>query len=268
MFSERKLQQEVEHLRQMIHKQEREVQDFEEKCRAVEDELRDFRERYDKKVKPLIDQIDVARKALDALKELQWQRLMGGAETMEDVFANVRRPVEQVPIDDPDLLPQHGQARTADNLKKLYRKLARQYHPDLAQNPDERERRTRIMSLINQAYQEEDFDSLEALEEATPQTARGPAAERLVIDSSVPIIVLMHRRLQRQYYDLTARLRDLKIRYSNLRNGSMMELKIEYSLAKARGEDLLDTMAKDLQREFFDYQHQLDELRREVYNDE
>jgi hypothetical protein len=43
-----------------------------------------------------------------------------------------------------------GLGKTADEIKNIYRKLARQHHPDL--NPDRKEEATRLMQEINAAY--------------------------------------------------------------------------------------------------------------------
>jgi len=44
--------------------------------------------------------------------------------------------------------------------KSLYRALARRFHPDLAENEETRNARTKVMAEINQAYRDQDLDKL------------------------------------------------------------------------------------------------------------
>lgn len=53
---------------------------------------------------------------------------------------------------------------TATQLKKLWRKLISQFHPDLTQDPKEKTRREEIMKQINLAYEEGDIYKLSKVE--------------------------------------------------------------------------------------------------------
>ena len=48
-------------------------------------------------------------------------------------------------------------------MKKLYRTLTKQYHPDLAQDDEDRDFRTRMMVEVNEAYKTEDGGKLQSL---------------------------------------------------------------------------------------------------------
>jgi hypothetical protein len=50
-------------------------------------------------------------------------------------------------------------------VRKLWKKLAQKYHPDLADDRDDKKRREQLMKLINNAYAKKDLDALKALEE-------------------------------------------------------------------------------------------------------
>ena len=50
------------------------------------------------------------------------------------------------------------------DLKKLWKKLILEFHPDLVTNPKEKEKRENIMKMINKAYKENNLEALRLLE--------------------------------------------------------------------------------------------------------
>lgn len=257
------IEDQLANLRFKILGQEKELTTLEQECNELESDMADFEERYNRIIKPIANQIEAAKSALDKLRDLQLMQQMGEKLKVENLWRSAKNTQsadeEPLPYDD-EILPsaEKPSASRHSHIKKLYRQLARRYHPDLAKNEEERERRTKIMSMINTAYQEQDLDSLEALDEATPQQ------QSEAINSQTPLAVMLLRRLQQQFHDLAVRTRNLKEHRHNLRYGPMMELKIEDSFAKARGEDLLTSLAEDMQNEYWGYIKELDELRQLV----
>ena len=63
----------------------------------------------------------------------------------------------------PETAPQKLDAGEGAELKKLYRQLARRFHPDLALDAADREYRTQLMIAINAAYTAYDLDKLRQL---------------------------------------------------------------------------------------------------------
>ncbi|MBP9719110.1 MAG: hypothetical protein KBD46_01465 [Candidatus Levybacteria bacterium] len=53
---------------------------------------------------------------------------------------------------------------TQEDIKKLWKKLLFQLHPDLTKNPEEKKQREGIMRKINDAYAQNDFDTLKTIE--------------------------------------------------------------------------------------------------------
>ncbi|MFE5295180.1 J domain-containing protein [Streptomyces sp. NPDC056632] len=64
--------------------------------------------------------------------------------------------------------------RPSDEVRKLYRDLARKAHPDLARDEDERKRREEFITRVNAAYARGDEGRLQELSE---EWAAGPAPE-------------------------------------------------------------------------------------------
>ncbi len=72
--------------------------------------------------------------------------------------------------------------KPSENLKKLYREVAKRIHPDLATDESERKRRHELMAEANRAYEEGDAARLEAILrdwESSPESVKGegPGAE-------------------------------------------------------------------------------------------
>jgi hypothetical protein len=71
----------------------------------------------------------------------------------------------------------------AEELRRLYRALAKRHHPDLARTDDERRRREAIMLRVNAAYHARDLVALRALAQEVeiedPAFALRPIRERL-----------------------------------------------------------------------------------------
>lgn len=260
------IQDKIANLRLKIEAQEKEATMLEQECDELKKDLSEFEERYNKFIKPLIDQIDAVKSALEKLRDLHFMQQMGEKLKMDSLWRNngEQPKDEYIPPHERDFaIPEPIEKpieRKPKNIKSLYRQLARQYHPDLAYDEADRDRRTKIMSLINTAYQEDDFDSLEALNESQSQ----PQFDGEPINSQLSLDLLIYRQLQKKYQDLSIKIRDLKEWRYELRHGPLMQLKLEESLAKARGEDLIGGLTEDMQAEYWRYMQELDELRQQV----
>jgi hypothetical protein len=125
-------------------------------------------------------------------------------------------------------------------IKKLYRQLARRFHPDLAHDESDRTRRTERMQAINDAYAARSLTELLALAE-TPDT---------IIDigrrgqSELQMVEALRTELGRYQ----KRLREIEKELRGLRFRSSVELSLEVKAARLQGRDLLAEMAEDLAR--------------------
>jgi hypothetical protein len=74
-------------------------------------------------------------------------------------------------------------ANSDAELRRLYRELAKRFHPDLSASPEERAQRQEIMLRINAAFRDRDLAALRSLERETerhdPAFAERTAAEKL-----------------------------------------------------------------------------------------
>lgn len=215
----------------------------------LQKEVEVFARQYDQVIGPLETQLDAIRQQIEALQTSRsYSDSIWGAgyKSFEESFdAKYRRevsypaPLRQIPDE--------------TSLRSLYRKLARQYHPDTTTNPAEKARLTVIMAQINAAYRAKKIDALYALDSSRMMPTAIPLAPR----------VMGYQEL----YNLSRQLDDeidaVKIEHRNLLDGPFMALKIECSLARARGINLLQEIAVKARAELNLARAELDALRRQ-----
>ncbi|HIE30747.1 TPA: hypothetical protein EYP66_26120 [Candidatus Poribacteria bacterium] len=129
-------------------------------------------------------------------------------------------------------------AATAKQLRKLYLKLAKIYHPDKAQTNAERQKNERMMSLINRAYEEKDAQTLQRLIESAKEN------EEILNET-------LHQKLKRlrtEHKRLDEVIADLKAEIENIKASGSYKLKTTVEQARKRGEDILAKLAKDISR--------------------
>jgi hypothetical protein len=132
--------------------------------------------------------------------------------------------------------------------KRLFRLLARQIHPDLARDQDERERRTNLMVAANTAYEQGDLETLRHLLDewdSSPESVAG----------SSPWAEL--ERTIRHVGRVLTRLDTLDKRFAELEASAMGWLRRRVEKAAEDGWDLLSHMVVELD-------HQITEARQEL----
>jgi hypothetical protein len=149
---------------------------------------------------------------------------------------------------EPDREPER-RAPVGDDVKRLFRQLARLIHPDLAGDAQERERRTNLMVAANDAYEQGDLAALERLLEdwhASPEavTGSGAAAEL--------------ERTLRRIAQVEASMRRIDEELAELDASAMGWLRRRVEKADREGWDLLAHMVRELDRQISEAQLELD----------
>lgn len=149
--------------------------------------------------------------------------------------------------------------KPSEDLKRLYRKLAKRVHPDLAADEDERERRHAFMAEANTAYENGDTERLKALLdewELSPEAVKGEdLASRL-------------DRVNRKIERARRRLEAIRARIEELNLSQMSSLKRKVEKAADLGRDLLSDMAVRVREDIAEAGKRLDQLRKRVQADE
>lgn len=140
----------------------------------------------------------------------------------------------------------------SDEVRKLFRDVAKTIHPDLASDGTGRDRRHALMIEANQAYAVGDAERLRAILEIwerRPEAVQGTdeAAER--------------RRLMARIAEIEEALATCAARLAELRDSPLWKLKVMVDDASARGKDLVGDMVRRLKRDILVASNRLDAMR-------
>lgn len=127
--------------------------------------------------------------------------------------------------------------KPSEELKQLYRELAKRVHPDLAPDERTRERRHQFMQEVNQAYSERNEERLRSLLhewESSPDSVsgEGPSAELI--------------RIIRQIARVHNRIEAISQEIENLKESELYKLKMKLDETQDEGRDLLSEMAAEV----------------------
>jgi len=129
---------------------------------------------------------------------------------------------------------------TSDAVRKLFRDVAKIIHPDLAQDPHARDRRTALMIEANRAYARGDEAQLRWILDTW---ARSPEAVQGSDDDAA------RERLERRLAQLGEQLERLDLELADLKATPLWELKTMVDREAIRGRDLVADMVRRLQRD-------------------
>lgn len=128
----------------------------------------------------------------------------------------------------------------SDDLRRVFRDVAKAIHPDRALDDAARYRRHSLMAEANRAYAERDGDRLRLILHAWQQSAASlPAADP---DEE-------RRRVHRRVADLEAHLILIDAEFAELRDSAINGLKRKIDDARSRGWDLFAEIVSHVKRE-------------------
>lgn len=207
-------------------------------------EVHAFEARFESRLGKLIDQLAAIEAELNEylrrIRAYREEQVFGtGYASVEEQY---RRTWQVPPPSAPRPPDQPLAPATEVEFKKLYRLLARRYHPDLANDEADRAYRTEKMQAVNDAYAARSMVELAALaaEAKTDATGRQFALGR-TDDERIAALQAELARYRR-------RLREIELEMENLHNRPSVELSLEIKLARRRGRNLMAEIAADLER--------------------
>jgi len=135
-------------------------------------------------------------------------------------------------------LAQKSKFTPSDELKKLYREVAKKIHPDLAEDEKDRRRRQKSMAEANVAYEAGDVHRLEQVLqewERSPESVKG--------DGTAAELV----RVIRKIAQVQERLNAMDAQMAELKTSDLWKLRAIVEEAEAAGSDLLAQMVTGLE---------------------
>lgn len=251
-------EKEVEKLLQNIEEKRKQVEDLTVTVEQLKEEVDLFQHKYNSHVGRFyleLDQIDL--EAQEYRLRLQLQQENVSAEEIEKrveaCFKENRARFNTVDNDKNSKKKKKKKQlpeKEAKYFQNLYRKLAKRFHPDKAEHPDEQDRHEQLMPLINRAYEDQDLLILERLNigetDITEQTEQTHKEKR--------------EQLHKDLRNLNRIMSELRSEINRVKAGRTYQLKQQVENAEKNGNDLLSTLAADLKRKVKSSKKQLTNL--------
>lgn len=248
----------IERLRTQLREVRQQMQEAEAELDSQLADIEAFEFEFEAHVGPLVDQLSAVEAELDAYKtriqQMRHDQFMDSS--YRPVEEQYRRAWEPPPIDvkkqEAPSAPQppKQEEATKAEIKRLYRQLARTYHPDLADSDGERIFRTDKMRAVNDAYKAGSMvellalaDELEAREKRIGVGKRpSPASTQSQTDTQ--LIEALEQELAR----CQRKLRYFDNQLRNLHNRPIVELMVDVKFGKKQGRDVFAAMRADLEK--------------------
>lgn len=123
-------------------------------------------------------------------------------------------------------------------LRGLYLRLAKTYHPDKANCDDEQDERKQMMMLINRAYEDGDIQTLKRINiKVEPD-----------VESTTETTQQRRNRLTQEINRLMRVLGELRLEINKIKSSKSFQFKQEVKRSRESGADLLTSLVRDLQQ--------------------
>lgn len=181
-----------------IEARKRRIADLQATLELLKQALSRFELEYRARVGTIVAEMDRIRLSLAEyrrrIERMREDRKLKPADLEREVATEFQAQREEVDAEEEETRRSQAAFRRAAarpplppetdvELRRVYRELAKRFHPDLARDPDERTRRQEIMLRINAAFRERDLVSLRALANETaredPTFEDRPLAQKL-----------------------------------------------------------------------------------------
>lgn len=224
----------------------RDIADLELELATVQAELAEFTRHYYDRVGQRMAELD----ALQAqLAEKEAQRAPDNLQARSDARQK-KQQAEQSARESQHFTETNKKEapvfRPSDDIKRRFRQLAQQIHPDRATDEADRAWRTQLMSEANRAYRHGDERALSEIaalwEEGAGETSIAASGAASTASVAVPSGPTLRRQVKR----LRARLAEIEGELHRIFGSRLYELFIATRQAGRQGRDLLREMAGQL----------------------
>jgi DnaJ-domain-containing protein 1 len=143
----------------------------------------------------------------------------------------------------------------SEDIKQVYRQVAKLIHPDLTTDPQQKIVRQQLMTEANQAYEDGNIDRLREIlcsRESRPETIESEGIEAELI------------RITRKIAQCQERLREIRQEIAEIEQTELYQLQVEASIAREHGKNLLVEMARDLDEQIDNAQEELTKIKEKL----
>lgn len=133
-------------------------------------------------------------------------------------------------------------------MKKLYKEVARKFHPDLTSCPQERQHRHQLMIEVNNAYESGAEEKLQELLEA------GASLEAVETSGAMSAEMIL---LLRKIAEAKQRLNELETEITETTGSEIYKLKLRVESAEVLEEDLFADLVAQVDRQIRKAQNRL-----------
>ena len=232
-------------LRLAVEAARRELIDAEAELADRRLDIEAFSFEYEATVGVLLTQLE--RVEAEVAAYLDRIKLRRNEKTFGTAYRSVEDQYRQTWQSPPTTPPPQKKTAVSENseaqIKKIYRQLARRYHPDLAADDAERVYRTEMMTAVNDAYAARSLAELMALVQELER--KGQADSFAEKETGVAMIKALEEELRR----CQRRLRQIELEMNNLYTHHLLELSTEVKFGKREGRDILAEMAEEVARQ-------------------
>ena len=227
-----------------VGRKKKKLVDLTTRVEALRVELDIIRHEYNVRVGALIikdNKLDLEIIQLRNLKKLvdQGLSLEEAIEQEKDTYYNdmlqVEKQEEEIEVERQILQKREKEVspKVEREIKKLWKKLVVQFHPDLVKDPVEKAEREEIIKKINNAYSAHDLQSLQYIEKNNTVTA--------IEDTTIPSLEKLLIELENLLLYLEKELLDMQ-------NSEWFGWKTRFKRAKKENTDIF----RDLEKNFLD----------------
>ena len=215
-----------------------------------------FQEIVRARLRPLSDHLDELEEEIRSyerrLEQLKKSRLY------DDNYPSIEEQIRENQAAGSDILiPVARDRDDAMQIRRLYHRLARKYHPDLAQDQLDEVSRNNRMAALNEAYASGSIVELIALSDSSTIEAYSRSGDDRTLEMLIEALEIELSRINR-------RLIEIEEERNNLHNHPIVQLSLQVKLARLNGQNLLSEMAVDLERQIESKTAQRDRLREEL----
>jgi len=222
--------------------------DREEEMTDLRGELEQFEARYKMEVGRLYADLD----EIEAQIAEEEYKLVPDDEEIKKKAEELRRRAEESAANNESAEDCSFKWNPTPEAKKAYHNLARIIHPDLALDPEEKERRHGLMAKLNDAYSAGDQKQLNKLVEDFKNSAEVISGDSLGDDLV---------RAVRQIAQVKSRLNELKEEKLKATLSELFVLREKVQIEMAEGRDMLKHMAERTKTSIKKSERRLENLR-------